>query len=147
MPNIASALKSEIARIARKEVKAETEALKKAAARYRSELAMLKRESAALQKEIGRLAKGNATRATAGTERGEMSTKLRFRASGFAAHRRRLGISAADVGRLMSVSGQTIYHWESGDARPRARQMPMIAAFRKLGKRQALAALEARPAK
>jgi hypothetical protein len=44
MPNIATALKAEIARVARKEIKIETEALKSASSRYRSEIAALKRQ-------------------------------------------------------------------------------------------------------
>jgi hypothetical protein len=39
VPNIASVLKEEIARVARKEVRSETENLKKASAQYRSEIA------------------------------------------------------------------------------------------------------------
>jgi hypothetical protein len=42
----------------------------------------------------------------------------------------------------VGVSGLTIYHWESGKAKPRRRQMPAIAAIRSLGKREALARLE-----
>lgn len=43
MANIASFLKSEISRIARKEIRAETETLKKASSQYRSDIAALKR--------------------------------------------------------------------------------------------------------
>jgi hypothetical protein len=38
MPNIATALRQEISRIARKEIRGETNALKKAAATYRGEI-------------------------------------------------------------------------------------------------------------
>ena len=43
MPNIASVLKEEVVRLARKELKAATEGLKKAVAAHRSEIAALKR--------------------------------------------------------------------------------------------------------
>ena len=43
MANIATVLKQEITRLVRKELKTETEALKKASSRYRSEIAELKR--------------------------------------------------------------------------------------------------------
>jgi hypothetical protein len=39
------------------------------------------------------------------------------------------------------VSGQTIYHWEAGKARPRASQLPRIDALRKLTKKGAAAAV------
>jgi DNA-binding transcriptional regulator YiaG len=34
------------------------------------------------------------------------------------------------------VSGQTIYHWEQGKARPRAAQQESLAAVRGLGKHE-----------
>jgi DNA-binding transcriptional regulator YiaG len=66
---------------------------------------------------------------------------LRFRSKGFAVHRQRLGLSAAQAGALLGVSGQTIYHWEAGKARPRASQLPRIDALRKLTKKGAAAAV------
>ena len=57
MPNIASVLKEEIARVARKEVRSETENLKKASAQYRSEIATLKRRVTALEQQVTRLGK------------------------------------------------------------------------------------------
>jgi hypothetical protein len=46
MPNIASLLKAEISRVARKEIRAEITALRKAATTHRSEIAALKRRAA-----------------------------------------------------------------------------------------------------
>lgn len=43
MPNIAQALKEEIARLARKELRANTDSLKRVVTTYRSEIAALKR--------------------------------------------------------------------------------------------------------
>ena len=66
---------------------------------------------------------------------GEVSTKFRFSAKRFAAQRQKLGLSAGDMGTLLGVSGQTVYHWESGKTRPRQSQLAAIAAVRGLGKR------------
>jgi hypothetical protein len=52
MPNVASVLKSEIARVARKEVRAEIASLKKAASAYRSDIAELKRRANSLELEV-----------------------------------------------------------------------------------------------
>jgi DNA-binding XRE family transcriptional regulator len=129
-------LKSEISRIARKEVRAATLQLRKQSANYRSQIASLKRQVAALDKQIRRPSK--MTRPiSAAPEANESASGLRFRAKGFAAHRRRLGLSAAQAGALLGVSGQSIYHWETGKAKPRASQMPAIAALRKLSRTQA----------
>lgn len=68
--------------------------------------------------------------------------RLRFSAKGLRSHRKRLGISAADYGRLIGVTGQTIYKWERGSARPRKRQLAGLAELRDAGKREANARLE-----
>ncbi|WP_048439993.1 DNA-binding transcriptional regulator [Caenimonas sp. SL110] len=138
MPNIASVLKAEIARIARREVRSETDMLKKQVTRYRSDIANLKRQVSGLTKQL----KANSKASRHKPEpQGSAPEGLRFRAAGFAAHRKRLGLSAAQAGALIGVSGQTIYHWEEGKAKPRASHMERIAALRKLGKRQAAAAV------
>ncbi len=59
------------------------------------------------------------------------------------AQRKRLKLSAEDYGRLVGVSGQTIYHWEQGKTRPQEAQLVALAAVRGLGKREALVKLEA----
>ena len=137
MANIASLLKSEISRIARKEIRAETQALKKASVQYRSDIAALKRRLAEQDRLIARLKKAK----PAATETGEEVPQRRFRADGFASLRKKLGLSAADMGKLLGVSLQTIYHWEKGQSKPRASQMQGIAEVRKLGKRGAAARL------
>ena len=55
MPNIASVLKSEIARVARKEVKGDMQELKKATAQYRSHIAALRRRITELEREVKRI--------------------------------------------------------------------------------------------
>jgi len=58
MSTFANQLKSEISRLAKKEVRAETQALKKASAQYRSEIAALKRRVAGLEAQIKKQGKG-----------------------------------------------------------------------------------------
>lgn len=140
MTNIANVLKAEITRLARKELKSETASLAKASAQYRRDIAALKREFAALEKSVRRLSK-ESKRAVVSQDEGEAGGARRFRAGGFAAHRKRLGLSAEEFGKLIGVSAQSIYKWESGKTRPRASQLEAIAAVRKLGKREAAAKL------
>ena len=141
MPNIASVLKDEILRLARKEVRSELEGLKKASGQYRSDIAGLKRQVAALEKQQARIAK-KVPGKVAPTVEGEETTKFRFSAKRFAAMREKLGLSAADLGTLLGVSGQTVYHWESGKTRPRQGQLAAIAVVRGVGKREIKAQLE-----
>ncbi len=140
MPNIASILKEEITRLARRQIKSDVESLRATVSRQRSDIAAMKREIAALQKLVGRLGK-SASRATPKDDVAEDSAGLRFRADGLKAHRERLGLSAANVGRIIGVSALTVYNWESGKTRPRKSQLGRIAALRQMGKREAQAQL------
>jgi DNA-binding transcriptional regulator YiaG len=141
MPNIASALKSEIARVSRKEVRGETESLKKASSQYRSDIAALKRRLGTLETQLRRLAKA-APPSARGTAETPDASRPRFSAKALATHRNKLQLSAQSYGALCGVSGQSIYKWEGGKARPRAAQLQAWSAIRKLGKREAAALLE-----
>lgn len=136
MPNIATVLKDEILRLARKEVRSELETLKKASARYRSEIAALKRSFSELEKRQSRLESGKAPRQTRGGDDDREGARYRYSASGLPKLRNRLGLSGAELGRLLGVSTQTIYNWESEKARPRAEKIKAIAELKSLGKRQ-----------
>ncbi len=146
MPDITSILKAEISRVARKEVRAEIETLKKASASHRSAIADLRRQISALEKELRRVSKGTTRQATAATsdDANGSDTKRRFSATRLAAHRVKLGLSAANYGSLVGVSGQTIYHWEQGKARPGAAQLESLATVRGLGARDIAERLAAR---
>jgi len=141
LPNIASVLKEEVARLVRRQLRSETESLKKASSRYRSEIAALKRRIDVLEKQVSRLERMVPKKAAPAVDE-QSETKLRFKPQGVRAQRTRLGLSAADMGALVGVSAQTIYNWESGASRPRAEQLAAIAAVRKMGKREAKVRLE-----
>ena len=144
MANLGSLLKSEITRLARKEVKAQTEALRKASAGYRHEIAAMKRQVSDLQRQLAAVERGARRTQPAAAPQGEGSEPLkgRFTVGGLKTHRAKLGLSATDYGRLVGVSGQSIYNYESGKAVPRAPQVQAMLALRALGKRAALAKLE-----
>ncbi len=140
MANIANALREEITRISRRENKKHTAVLQRASAQFRRDIAALKRELARLTRElkqsqrVAKTASALATEAKAGS--------FRFVAKGFRTLRPRLGLSAAQMGKLMAVSEQSIYNWESKAAVPRAAHLPAIARLRGLGKREAAQLLE-----
>jgi DNA-binding transcriptional regulator YiaG len=146
MSNVASILKEEIARVARKEVRRETAALKKASAAYRSEIAALKRRALELERQLRRVGKGTEPSAAVAANEDSASQGTRFSAKSMASQRRRLGLSAAECGLLIGASAQSIYNWEEGKARPRAQHLPAIFALRSLGRRQANEILETRKA-
>ena len=133
MPNIASVLKAEISRVARKEIRNEAAALKKALATYRSDIAELKRRAKELETNLRQLDKATAKKRPA-IALANSTPNLRFSAKGLASHRKRLNLSAADCGLLLGASGQSVYKWEGGKARPQAQHLPAIAALRTLTK-------------
>ncbi|MDM0117978.1 helix-turn-helix transcriptional regulator [Variovorax sp. J22R133] len=143
MPNIASILKAEIVRVARKEVRSEMVAVKKANAQYRALIAALRREVEALRKELRRAAKPEPRERPATAQRsGDTVIARRFSASRLAAHRSKLGLSAALYGKLVGLSGQTIYNWEQGRSRPNANQIQQLAVVKELSHTALLERLE-----
>ena len=144
MPNIATVLKSEISRLARKEIKSETAQLKRAVVEYRSQIAALKRRAAALEQQLRHLGKVPARESAISSENEGQAGSFRFSAKGLAAHRHRLGLSARECGILLGASAQSVYKWEEGKARPRAKHMPAIAALRTVGKSQVTEILASR---
>ena len=143
MPNIASILKEEIARVARKELRASTDRLKQITTQHRSELAALKRRITELEQSLAKLRKGaaRAQHAAVAAEAEPEGKAFRYSAKGLTAQRKRLGLSAAQLARLLDVSVQSVYKWEEGAARPRARHFPAIAELRAMGRREVAARL------
>jgi DNA-binding transcriptional regulator YiaG len=135
MSTFANQLKGEISRLAKKEVRSETVAIKKASAQYRSEIAALKKRLAVLEAQIKKIGKASA-KASEKSASEDDSPSLRFRVGGFAALRKKLGLSAAEMGKLIGVSAQSVYHWETGKTKPRASQLAAISAVRKMGKKE-----------
>ena len=142
MPNIASVLKAEIARLARKEVRAEVDGLKKTVARQKAEIAELKRRQQALEQELKRASRPSPKRATAEQQPNGEPANFRFSAKGLASNRQRLQLSAADYGLLVGTTDQSIYNWEAGKSKPRPDSMARVAALRTMGKREVAARLE-----
>jgi DNA-binding transcriptional regulator YiaG len=136
MPNIASVLRTEICRLAKKEIKAHVGATKQAVAKYRGDIAKLRRMVTQQEREIKLLQKQNPPQSQPPTE--ELSENVRFSARSVKAQRSRLGLSAADYGKLVGVSGLTIYSWEHGTSHPRKVQLAALIAVRGIGKRDAL---------
>lgn len=141
MANIASVLKAEMARIARKEVRSEIDSLKMTATNLRAQVSSLRSEMASLQKQVKDLTK----QARSGPPRAENSAQVRhrFTAKGFTSMRARLGISAENMGRLVGATGAAIHNWEAGAAIPRQKYQDAIFALRGKGKREIKKMLDA----
>jgi DNA-binding transcriptional regulator YiaG len=143
MPNIAALLKSEISRLARREIRQQVTPLRKIAATQRRDIAALKRAIETLERRVKSLAKAKPVHGEARTATDATST--RFVAKGLVSLRKRLGLSATQFAQLMGVSAQSIYNWEHKLASPRKEQVAGIVALRSIGKREAHQRLEALP--
>ncbi len=147
MPNLASVLKQEIRRLARKEAKAQVATLRKTTTQHRRDIAALKRQLKEQERRNARLEKALASGMAAGAKAPDGAAVPRFSPTWLAKHRAKLGISAADYAQLVGVSGLTIYNWEKGENRPRTAQLEALATVRSIGKRQAMARLQQRGGK
>jgi len=131
LPQFASALKAEMARIARREMRAEIAALKKAAARQRAEMAALKRRVIEVEQRLVRSDRSRIGDAPPATP----ERTVRFSATGLEKLRQRLDLSAETLGSILGVSGQTIHNWERATNRPPPEQIAKIAILRSMSKR------------
>lgn len=145
MPNIAKVLREEIARISRKEAKAAVTPVRKPSVRVRKDVADLKRRMAALEKLVKvlvtQMSKIGAAQPVAPAEpagRGWISGK------GIKSLRKRLGVSQAEFAKLVGVSDQAVYLWESktGMLKLRESTKAAVMAVRGIGARDARRRLE-----
>jgi len=141
MANLASLLNEKIRRVARREIRGQTQKTRRLTAQHRRDIAALKRQVAALARTVAFLEKQEQRRVASPPAPQEVKG-VRFSARSVRAQRARLGLSAKDFGRLVGVSALSIYAWESGKSRPRKKQLAALAPVRRLGKREALKRLE-----
>jgi DNA-binding XRE family transcriptional regulator len=145
MPNIGAVLREEITRLARKESRSQVDPTRKAALQHRRDIAALKRQVAVLQRQLALVSRKLLSGPAALPAAKDSAKRLRFVAKGLRAHRERLGLSQANLAKLLGVSAQSVYNWENEVSRPRAEQVARIAAMRGLGKREVAARLRRTP--
>jgi DNA-binding transcriptional regulator YiaG len=142
MPNVARVLKEEIARIARKEVKAAVAPGRKASVRLRKDVAGLKGQVASLEmesKSLQALLKRMAASQPATAAVPDTGKKPRITAKGLRSLRRKLGLSQAEFAGLIGVSRQAVANWEKrqGAVRVRETTKSAILPLRTIGAREA----------
>jgi DNA-binding XRE family transcriptional regulator len=141
MPNIVAIINEQIRRLARREINAQSKKTKRLIAQHRRDIAALKRRMTSLLKTIKFLEKQEKKRVGILPEPSKIAGS-RFRADGLRTHRKKLGLSASDYGKLVGVSGPSIYLWESGKTWPRKAQLAKYYAVRGIRKVEAMKRLE-----
>ncbi len=138
MPSIASVLRDEITRLCKKELRSQLDPVRSASARYRSDIAELKRRLVALERQNQKLQKQSPAPTVESTDE---DRKLRFVPKGLASLRKRLGVTVEELAGLLGVSPQSIYNWQAGKSVPRRSQLEKLASIRGMGKREVEAIL------
>ena len=140
MPNIASVLKQEIERLARKEarrfslpLRREKMALKKTLRTLLAELKELRKQVQALEVRQDRVSK------RIPQAQPEDGHRVRITAKGMRALRRKLRLTQDEFGQLLGISGQAVWQMESkqGAIRVRSKTRAAILSIRGLGAREA----------
>ena len=138
MPNIMSALKSEISRLARKEAKQVVAPVQKATANYRGLIATLRKQIDALQKEVALLRRA-APKPDKALAAQEPAGRFWITGKGVKALRKRMGLTQALFGKLVGVSVPTIVNWEKNKGKVNLRKAAAgkLQAIRGMGMKQA----------
>lgn len=134
MPNFAGALKGEIQRLARKEVRANVGPLKKLVAGLRRRVAQQRRLIADLERDLRRGVKS--TRAAVESAAGDEKSQIRFSPVWVKRHRKKLKMSRRVYAKLIGVSAQSIFGWETGRTRPRRGALESWRRIRGMGVRE-----------
>lgn len=142
VPDLQAVLREEIRRLARREVRSELQATKKAVSQYRREIAQLKRSHTELERRLKYLESREAERLKAGPRTKEPPDGTRFSPTALRKRRERLGLSREEFASLAGVSSSTVYNWESGRTKPSGKHLAALVALRDIGKREAQRRLE-----
>ena len=137
MPNVGEVLKSEIVRLSKKTARAQVQPLLAALHQQKKQLILVRAQVANLQRELVKLRRSVPKPQVAP----DSDSKNRVTAKGLRSLRSRLGLSREEFAQLLSVSGQTIYNWETKGTSPRPEQVAAIVLLRTIGKREARARL------
>ena len=144
MGKVEAIIKSEIVRLAKREMRKNTIPLKKDVRLLKVVVSKLRQTVLALERSVARQA----------TETGKERIKLgappeEIKASRFSprlirALRERLGLTQKEMATLAGVTVGAIYQWEQGIFEPRGQKKGVLVALRKLGRRDARKLLEER---
>ena len=146
MPNIGAVLKEEIQRLARKEIRAAVTPLKTRVAELTRTNAALKKKVPALEKTVARLEEEAKQRQLRAVQTGAKATGTKVTRLGprsIASQRKRLKLSQKEFGKLVGVSANTVYLWETGEVSPKEKSRAAIIGLRGMGMREARRLLDA----
>ena len=133
MPNLIKELKSEITRLAKKEVKASVSPLQKKTIALTRALAAKKRQVSDLEKRVARLEKLLKESRPATPKVSPEELKIaRVGPTLLKSQRKRLKINQEQMAKLMNVNVASLRNWEQGKSRPRKEAVAALVGIRKM---------------
>ena len=142
MPNVAQVLREEITRLARKEVRAACDPLRKHVRSLRQTVKNQQATITRLDKALAKMANLSTSSSASLYAPEEEETRARVTPASIKRHRSRLKLSQAQLGALLDVSTNTIVRWEAGTSKPRVQYRAALLKMRDLGRRDVTKMLE-----
>jgi DNA-binding transcriptional regulator YiaG len=145
MPNVEKALKAEIARISRKEIKTAIGHIAKSHTNLKKTVTDLRKRVTSLEKENKRLLTDTRRQMAQRTDKApEEAGKARLTAKGIRSLRNRLRLTQADFAKLARATTHAVYLWEKkeGPLKLRDKTRESLLSIRGLGAKEASARLE-----
>lgn len=142
MPDVAIVLKEEISRIARKEIRARVDPLKKQVVDLRRRLRAAEATILQLQKTTNKTANTVSRQSGAIVPDVEETRQIRISPNSVKKLRTRLRLTQAQMAQLVDVSTNTVVRWEQGTSSPRGGSRAVIASMRSMGIKQVKKQLE-----
>ena len=143
MPSIATLLREEISKIARKEVQDQVRELKQTVREQRDAIARLEKQVGSAKAKAATkpaAAKPAAAKPAAKVRKPAGDTdrrkQLRIAPDTIKKHRKRLKLSQAELGKILNVSTNTVLRWEAGTSKPRSKHLPGLDQLRTISKRE-----------
>jgi len=136
VPKLEQVLKSEIIRLARKQIRAACGPLARDVRELKRRVSQLSKTVVALDKMRAALEARKAAEGTKLEAPEEKVKAARLSPLLIKKLRTRLGISQGQLASLIGVSGPAVAHWEQGKSRPQGQNRAALVALRGIGKRQ-----------
>ena len=144
MGKLEGMIKSEIVRLAKREIRKIARPLSRDVRSMRSTVSQLRKTVLALQRLTARQESESRKEKVLLEAAPEEVKKSRFSPRLIHTLRKRLGITQKEMATLTGVTVGAIYQWENGIFEPRGQKKGMLVALRKLGRREVRKLLEER---
>jgi DNA-binding transcriptional regulator YiaG len=142
MSKFEDAVRAEVLRLVRKELRAQVAPLQKEVRELRRAFSQTRKQLVQIEKLTPKQAEPATVLALGASE--EEISKSRISGNLIRSLRRRLGITQGQLATLVGVSLSAVTLWETNKRRPTGQNRAAIVALRKLGRREAARMLEAR---